>query len=351
MKVVIIGGRGNVGQEVALELIRQQEIGSIVLGDVNADPAGLRLRLRKNRKISLERVDAADHRKLTGLLRDATVVVNCAGTFHRTALAVARASVEAGGHYVDVCDEHEAVNAFLASEIDGSAREAGITVLTGMGSDPGTNNLIASWYASRLDRVDGIFLFWAVNVSDLAGAAREHAFHMTVGRIPQFLDGRLEYVEGGSGEETALFPDPLGSCAVRYVGHPQPLTMPRSIKGVRNVVVKGALLPAPPDRPAGDRNTVGTMGMGPSVSGLKVVVRGERDGKRVACSADMVGGMGAGTALPASIAVRMLIAGEITIRGLVAPEGCVDPEKFLTSLRRGGARIYETETVEPMLEL
>jgi lysine 6-dehydrogenase len=351
MKVVIIGGRGNIGQEVALGLIRQKEIDTIVLGDVNNDPAGLRDRLRKNGKVSLERIDAADHQSLAAILRGSGVVVNCAGPFHKTALAVARASVEAGAHYVDVCDEHAAVNGLFASEIDKSAREAGITALTGMGSDPGTNNLIAAWYARRLDRVDEVSLFWAVNISGLAGAAREHALHMTRGKIPQFLDGGLEYVVGGSGEESVLFPEPLGSCVVRYVGHPQPLTMPRSIEGVRNVVVKGALLPGHPDRLAGDRKIMEPMGAGPSVSGLKVIVKGERKGKRVTYMADMVGEMGAGTGLPASIAVWMLVAGEIDVRGLVAPEGCIDPEKFLSALLRGGARIHETEIVESLLDL
>jgi saccharopine dehydrogenase (NAD+, L-lysine-forming) len=46
----------------------------------------------------------------------------------------------------------------------------------------------------------------------------------------------------------------------------------------------------------------------------------------------------------------MLGAGEINVKGLVTPEGCVDPEKFLAALLQSGARIYQTETVESMLE-
>ena len=158
-------------------------------------------------------------------------------------------------------------------------------------------------------------------------------------------------MKGGSGEETVRFPEPLGPRVVRYVGHPQPLTMPGSIVGVRNVVVKGALPTGQPDRLVKERTAMGGVGEGPSVSGLKVVVKGERKGKRVTYMADMMGEMGAGTGLPASIAVRMLAAGEIKTTGLVAPEECVNPEKFLSELLRGGARIYETETVESMLEL
>ena len=75
-----------------------------------------------------------------------------------------------------------------------------------MGSDPGTNNVIVKWYADHLDRVDEISLFWVVSIAELAGAAWDHSLHMTIGKIPQYLDGKLEYVEGGTGEETARIP-------------------------------------------------------------------------------------------------------------------------------------------------
>ena len=167
-----------------------------------------------------------------------------AGPFYKTAVAVARAAVEAKVNYIDICDDYEAAAILFASDIDKAAKEAGITVLTGMGSDPGTNNVIVKWFASRLDRVDEIALFWVVSIAELAGAAWDHSLHMTLGKIPQYLNGALEYVEGGTGEETARFLDPLGVCTVRYVGHPQPLTIPRYIEGVKKVEIKGALIPA-----------------------------------------------------------------------------------------------------------
>lgn len=40
----------------------------------------------------------------------------------------------------------------------------------------------------------------------------------------------------------------------------------------------------------------------------------------------------------------------IKVKGVVAPEGCVDPDKFLVELLQGGARIHETETVKTVLE-
>ena len=90
---------------------------------------------------------------------------------------------------------------------------------------------------------------------------------------------------------------------------------------------------------------------GPAASGLKVIVKGERKGKQVTYTADIVGRMAPGTGLPASIAALMMDAGEVTVKGVVAPEGCIDPEKFLAALLQRGARIHQTETIRSMLVL
>ena len=336
-------------------------------------------KLRASEKISLVRIDVNDHAGMVGAIRDADVVINCAGPFYKTAVAVARAAVEARVNYIDICDDYEAAEILFASDIDSAARAAGITVLTGMGSEPGTNNVIVKWYADHLDRVDEIGLFWVVSIAELAGAAWDHSLHMTIGKIPQYLDGKLEYVEGGTGEETAEFLEPLGVCQVRYVGHPQPLTIPRYIKGVRNVVIKGALIPSWVDRLIKEQKETGFLSKeplsvkgtkvvpydltlqlwgtipdnrekGPLASGLKVIVKGEREGKQVTYTADIVGRMAPGTGLPASIAALMLQAGEVTVKGVVAPEGCIDPEKFLAALLQRGAKIHQTERIASMLQ-
>jgi saccharopine dehydrogenase (NAD+, L-lysine-forming) len=90
---------------------------------------------------------------------------------------------------------------------------------------------------------------------------------------------------------------------------------------------------------------------GPAASGLKVIVRGERQGKQVTYTADIVGRMAPGTGMPAAIAALMLYEGEVKVKGVVAPEGCIDPQKFFGALLRRGAKIYQTETITSMLGL
>ncbi len=380
MQALVLGGTGGMGQGVARDLVKQEQIKKVILGDINTDPARLQEKLRASGKVTLHRMDVNDHVGLVKAIREADVVINCAGPFYKTAVAVARAAVEAKVNYIDICDDYEAAEILFASDIDLAAKAAGITVLTGMGSDPGTNNVIVKWYANQLDRVDEIALFWVVSIAELAGAAWDHSLHMTIGKIPQYLDGRLEYVEGGTGEETADFLEPLGTCQVRYVGHPQPLTIPRYIKGVKRVVIKGALIPSWVDRLMREQRETGFLSKdpvevkgvrvapydltlqlwntiaesrdkGPLASGLKVIVKGERKGREVTYTADMVGRMAPGTGLPASIAALMLDAGDVTAKGVVAPEGCIDPEKFLAAMIQRGAKIHQTETIKSMVAL
>lgn len=381
MRAIVIGGTGGMGQGVARDLIKQEKIKKVTLGDINIDPERVQDKLRASDKISLIKTDVNDHNGIVDALKENDVVVNCAGPFYKTAVAVATAAVEARVNYIDICDDYEAVPILFSSEdIDKAAKEAGITVLTGMGSDPGTNNVLVKWYANQLDRVDEIHLFWVVSIAELSGAAWDHSLHMVTGEIPQYLDGKLEYVEGGTGEETAQFLEPLGTCVVRYVGHPQPITIPRYIEGLKKVVIKGALIPLWVDELINEQKQTGFLSTepvevgetkvspydltlklwntipkgrdnGPAASGLKVIVKGERQGKGVTYTADIVGRMAPGTGLPASIAALMMDAGDVTVKGVVAPEGCIDPEKFLAALIQRGAKIHQTETISSLVSI
>jgi saccharopine dehydrogenase (NAD+, L-lysine-forming) len=379
MRALIIGGVGGMGQGVARDLIKQEKVTAVILADLFPDPQRLSTKLRENEKTELVKMDVNDHESMVNAFKEVNVVINTAGPFYKTAVPVAKAAVAAKVNYIDICDDYEGTEILFNSKIDNLAKDAGITVLTGMGSDPGTNNVLVKWYADRLDEVDDIYLYWVVSIAELAGAAWDHSLHMTLGKIPQYINGELVYVEGGTEVVTEQFLEPLGTCHVRYVGHPQPLTLPKYIKGVKNVIIKGALIPLWVDELIKEQKDTGFLGTepidikgvqvtpydlalklwetipegrdnGPQSSGLKVIVNGKRNGNRVTYTADMVGRMAPGTGLPASIASLMMDAGDVTVTGVVAPEGCIDPDKFLSAFIKRGARIHQTEKITSMFK-
>jgi lysine 6-dehydrogenase len=380
MRALIIGGVGGMGQGVAKYLVWDDKVTQVILADLYPDPERLTPKLREHKKTSLIKMDVNDHDIMVAAFKDVDIVINTAGPFYKTAVPVAKAAVEAKVNYIDICDDYEGTQILFNSDIDKLAKDAGITVLTGMGSDPGTNNILVKWYADKLDSVDEVYLYWVVSIAELAGAAWDHSLHMTLGQVPQYIDGKLVQVEGGTEAVAEQFLEPLGECRVRYVGHPQPLTLPKYIKGVKNVIIKGALIPHWVDEMIAEQKAAGFLGTdpidlkgtkvtpydltlkmwetipegrdnGPQSSGLKVIVKGEKDGQKITYTADMAGRMAPGTGLPAAMAALMFADGAVTQKGVVAPEGCIDPEIFIKAFIGKGAKIHQSKKVESIMDL
>jgi saccharopine dehydrogenase (NAD+, L-lysine-forming) len=207
--------------------------------------------------------------------------------------------------------------------------------------------------------------------------AMAHAFHCLKGEHPQYLDGKLVNVAGFDGEEEFDFGEPYGKCPVYYFGHPEPITIPRYIKGVKTVVNKGGFLPIWFNQLIKDLIARGftesepilvddasirpidfvtaLIGKSPilrkqvekyTTAPFSAVIKGKERNQAVTYTYSSGGGaMAAGTAIPASICAQMLVRGDIKVKGVVAPEGCIDPKAFFGEFARRGFRLSETKTV------
>ena len=128
MRALVLGGAGGMGQGVARDLIKQQQVTDVVLADLYPDPERLAPKLRDSEKVNLIKMDVNDHDGMVNSFKEIDVVINCAGPFYKTAVPVAKAAVEAKVNYIDICDDYEGTEILFNSEIDRMAREAGITV-------------------------------------------------------------------------------------------------------------------------------------------------------------------------------------------------------------------------------
>jgi len=51
------------------------------------------------------------------------------------------------------------------------------------------------------------------------------------------------------------------------------------------------------------------------------------------------------------MAALMFVDGDVTEKGVVAPEGCIDPEKFIKAFIAKGAKIHQSEKIESIMDL
>ncbi len=374
MKVLVLGGCGEQALPAVEDLVASEDMSQVIIGDIEQKKAEELAAKLKSPKASARKVDANDHSGLVDCMKDADIVLNCTGPYHLLGVKVLKAAIEAGKHYVDYCDDYDATLDML--ELDGAAREKGVTAIIGLGASPGLCNLIAKHGADKLDQTDEIRIFWVIADGEPEGpAVFDHMFHMVSGDVPQFLDGKLIDVPGLSGsEEIVEFPAPHGPLPVFYVGHPEPITLSRVIPGVKTVVNKGGL-PAEMVGLFQGLKELGLMGIEPipvkgqdvsprdvlvalmasvphaeippeeRLSSMVVQVRGLKDGNPVTLEYAGLANMAPCTSLPASLAVQMLARGEVKATGVLPPEACLDLGPFQAMLKERGLADFHEKTV------
>lgn len=369
MRVTILGGGGSVGSIASKVLSSVDIFSEIVLCDINLDNAKkISANLNKD-KVSAIYVDAYDQDSIKNAIKGSSVVLNCIGPFYEFGPRILRSVIETGTNYVDVCDDFDATELLLS--MDDDAKRANISALIGMGSSPGLANVLVRLCSDYLlDEVDSIDIYHAHGGEEKEGrAVVKHRIHSMMIDIPVFLDGRPQTVRlfedsGKALEEDVYFPE-LGRFRVYAYPHPETITLPKYIKGVKRVTNLGLVLPpeyaeiikgvvrlgitgeepidvlgqkiAPlefavsfilsqRDKLLKDAGITGPMGC------LKISVNGKKDGKNegyIFALASKGKGMGEGTGIPAAIGTILMAQGKITEKGVLPPEACINPMDVL----------------------
>jgi lysine 6-dehydrogenase len=363
MKIIVLGGAGDMASRAVRDLAGEAEVTAVTVADCNQEAAA-RLAAELGAKVSAVWVDANDHDCLVAAIRGHDAAASGIGPFYRYEARVARAAIEAGVPYVSLCDDYDAAQAVL--ELDGAAKEAGVTVLTGLGWTPGLSNVLARKAAAQFDLVDEINVAWGSSASDSEGyAVILHTLHIFTGMVPSFQKGRLIGVPAGTGKEVVLFPPPVGRVNCYHLGHPEPVTLPRFLPGVRTVTLKGGLSEQPlndlaiwlarlrlTDTPA-KKDVLGKiikaalpflskLGQAEEpCSAVRVDVSGWSAGEYRQVSYGAAAHMPELTGLPLAIGARLLACGDIHEPGVVAPEACIEPTPFLAELDKKGVKVHD----------
>jgi saccharopine dehydrogenase-like NADP-dependent oxidoreductase len=309
----------------------------------------------------------ADPEALHDVLEGADLVVNCTGPYYTLGPVILDAAIAAGTDYLDICDDADATELLL--QRDDAARAAGVTAIVGMGSAPGTTNVLVRLALDSLPEGDATAsISWCVDAADMVGAVVPHFAHSFSTAIP-----------GSGGTPTwdeleprrVQFPDPVGEQLVVTLSHPEVLTLPRFTR-VTEASNKGGLIPEDfthlgwlisrlPDsdgRSAAMHSMFDTARTAHSVrdvvgSGLIVDVRVGDEGIMFKSGGQMSQDDATGT--PAAAGTLIALRGEVPGPGVVSPE-VLRPSDFFSALRDvsaggGGMTAYRTrdgEVTEPV---
>lgn len=379
MKVLVIGGAGKVGSGVARGMAKAEDVSKVILTAKTNVEGAKRVANEIGSKAEVVRLNADDRLNLLKLMRQVDLVMNMIGPGSVYAVPMVKAALEAQKNYVDVCDDAAPLNELFA--LDDAAKKAGLTMITCSGVSPGLSNLWARYGADQLEQVNEINILWACNIhlTESTPTNWGHRLDIFGGTVPIVDGGQLVHVPGGSEPEEVDWPMPVGKTVHRICGHAEPQSIPHYIKkGLKRVVCKGAITPRGVNEffvsfsNAGFESRQGIKVGDISVSPfdfmrhffssapfkatslykdfvqeeeavgvnmeLRVEVKGLKNGKvtRVVCT--LIGpGRNAATYIPTYVLGRMILTGEIQMKGVFCPEALgIDPQPILDEIAEAG---------------
>jgi saccharopine dehydrogenase-like NADP-dependent oxidoreductase len=193
--------------------------------------------------------DVTDRNALLSLLNDCDLCINGVPTFAGFQMTIFEACLAAKRTYVD----YGGMGVYTVQQKAQHVRwkEAGVTSVIGLGSDPGLSNILCRAVADQLDRIERINLFWAATKVGPESPVLVPPYSLStilaeyVNPSRQFLDGQLREVPAFSGAETLDLPAPWGRTTFIHSQHSEPLTVPFAEgiaeKGIREFTWKLSL--------------------------------------------------------------------------------------------------------------
>lgn len=390
--ITVLGGCGTVGSTAVKTLAQGDWFSEIIIGDINITRAKEIIDSIGSDRVTAKTVDVTDPQSIRDAIRGSEIVLNCTGPFYKYVKTILGTVIDSGIDYVDICDDVDVTMDIL--DMDDSAKASGITALIGMGSSPGTTNLLARFASDNLlDSTESIDIYHAHGGEPVEGeGVIGHRFHCMSIDIPMFLDGELKTVkffdkEGIELQEEVDFYKLGKGIRVYPYPHPEQVTIPRHIK-TRRVTNKGTVLPAEYYDLIKDMCRLGLSsrepidvkgqevipydfavayilrqrevilektGFGVQKGCVKVVVKGKKDGKPQEYMFSIASegqALGEGTGIPAAMGAILLSQGKIKEKGVLPPEGAVDPMDFFSllpevvTLGERGGKSFEGVLVE-----
>ena len=239
--VAILGGAGEMGRTAVSIISQFNEIGELIIGDFNEVEAKAVVSQNEKNSKTLMRaqfVDVTDHQQLHSFLSNTAIVLNAVGPFYKFGVDVLKSAIASGCHYIDICDDWEPTIEMMGLDHDAQLND--VLAIIGMGASPGISNLLARLVSEELETVEDLFTVWPVDAGE-RGDAIEKAVKENKGTSGaiihwmQQISGEIDLIENGKQvsrppmQAIELQYPGLGSGSGYTVGHPEPLTLAKSM--------------------------------------------------------------------------------------------------------------------------
>lgn len=241
-KVMIIGA-GAQGNVISGVLAQADDVGTVLLGDVDLERANEVAQFVGSDKIKVERVDASNIDAMVEQIKKGRfeLVVNATlPVFDRPIL---EACVKAGVNYLDMASNEMLKSStaqtvqdeFLVEQFEFAKdfEAAGLKALILAGGDSGLVNIMAREAVDQLDEIDyiGIKDYGIVDCDEpVALWSLTTYLEDCADQGVYWEDGQYKYAPIFSGEEDYYFPPPLDHRGkVYYHTHEEPVTIPKFI--------------------------------------------------------------------------------------------------------------------------
>jgi lysine 6-dehydrogenase len=237
-RIFVLGGAGNMGSELTRGLTKFDELEEIMIGEFNREAADKLAKDLKDPRVKTCFVDVTDTRKTAEKVRGYDMMMNATYFgFFDAALAVA---CHAKVYYADLISEPTDAQAK-------QVREAGITMLSGLGLTPGLTNVLAKHGVDQFDQAEEIHIHWVSlrSVAPSPGLLGTIIWELSTVCPTRmyYLNGNFEVVPLLQGSKTVRFADPIGEQIVYFVPHTETVSLAKNIPGIKFVSVRGTWRP------------------------------------------------------------------------------------------------------------
>lgn len=381
-RVVVLGGAGAMGQVIVRDLAESSDFDEVVIADFDKARAEALASRLGNGKLRSAFADINDAATLSAVLKDTDVIINSTPYYFN--VRVMEAALESGCHYMDLGGLFHVTRE--QQKLDQQFKDRNLVAILGMGAAPGMTNVMAAAAAKQLDKVESIDI--VIGCVDFVKVdhplATPYALDTILDEYTKqpmvFENGKFLAKPPMSGEVKVDFAQPVGACSAILTLHSEVATLPETYasQGVKNVTFRLGL-PAdfhdklkllvdiglggsekisvegtqvtprkvlaklleqftvpqtdPDDCEVVRVDVKGTVGNQSKLIRMETTVLADKRWK-VSCGA-------LDTGVPPAIAAQMILSGDVASRGVLAPEVCIDHNKFFAELAKRAINIEQ----------